>query len=283
MSGKRSKRHHHNPIVLQKPFQSKPGKIWYAEKNKDGRFFVFEERNHESAFWERNYNTTIEDGRPSDRLETGFWGAVDDHLGKLVPKIDDALENSTIPLFSGEPLDSLYNLFAALMMRSPDILPDYDAAEMGREVANQTIELSTELSEKERTFLNSSDRMVQNGRHIIAMSRVAEPTRVLAALREYEVRFVRSEARSAFILGSRLVYRIGNGGNTHLDNPNTELWLPISPRSTVVLVKSRPETPHCVEFSRAKVRKFNEYVCRSSSKVGSHSYKLLRSLTRSKL
>lgn len=282
MSNKRSKRHHFVPIVLQKQFASQNGKIWYCERINSKGFSRPEERNHISAFKERNYNTTIENGVPSDRLEREFWGVVDNHLGDLLPQIEKILKLGNSPNFRGDSFESLINLFAATMTRSPDIIPDANPMKIGEEIYDGVMAAAPDIPKEISETISNPTRMMQNGRHVFAYARTVEPKKVLSALRNYSARLVMAEKGSAFILGSRLVYRIGNGNDTHLDRETTELWFPVSPSTSIVLVNLPKVGESIVVWPKRKVRQFNEFFCEQSSFVGSHSVKLLSSLIKTK-
>lgn len=124
----RSKIHHFVPGVLQRQFLDKARKgerIWYAEKKRDSDEFNRPElKTIGKAFQARNFYTTLEDGKLSDRIEKEYYGAVDNYLGKVLPFIHNTFKMGRTPMFNGEQLEQLQQACQMMFKRSPEILAD---------------------------------------------------------------------------------------------------------------------------------------------------------------
>ena len=108
---------------------------------------------------------------------------------------------------------------------------------------------------------------------------MARSSRIMGELREFQVRWATSEGRHSFVLSSLIAYRIGNGGPNGVSNPNMEIWIPVSPKIAMVLVRDEEgRIPSRNSLDRDKVREVNEYAMRKSRQLASHSEALLVSL-----
>lgn len=279
----RSKRHHYVPQALQKYFCNTNRRIWYAKRvSLADQFSKIEERNTDSAFQQRNFYTVLSDfDEPSDEVERKFYGVVDDQVGKIIAEVVPIVAEGHSPLFRGEPLESFKHVVLALHRRSVDLTQKHDELQIGRRIIENTI---ADASDKLR--LNRVDAMRvlqfpdarQLGRNTRVRAQTVSPDLLLEALADYQVATVVAEGKSAFILGSRMVYRISNGTNDLLGSRNVELWFPVTPKCCLVLHALGEVVAKPIIWPAAKVREINQYIFQNCQEVGSHSNKLLFSL-----
>jgi hypothetical protein len=282
----RIKNHHFVPKVLQKEFCSTPGKIWYSEKSCSGSLFSAPElRNIEKTFRIRNYYTVIVDGRPSDLVERIFYGKIDDYLGKLLPNVLVAFARNEVPVFVGDALQSVQRVVFELIKRTPEFVKKYDEMEIGREIVQREIAaLGNGLDEDTRKAelikdLQRDSELRKLGRTVRVRASISASEKIKDALEEFHVRWAVSDSKHSFILSSLIAYRIGNGGPNGLANPMMEIWMPISPKIALVLLRDAAgKVPNRIAIDGRKIREINEYACRNSGALGSHSSKLLSSL-----
>lgn len=275
----RSKRHHYISQSFQDRFCRTDGRIWYAERNDDGEFSLFD-RTPYGCFWKPNLNTTMVDDRPSDELETGFWGDVDDQVAKFLQLVDRSFEDGRPPVLEGESLVRLKELITSVARRAPDATDLPDADELGEQFRSNISYLSREAGFRYDPKYDDRTWLRQTGRSILASAKAEYPKMVLEALQEYSVRWAVLEGKSSFILGSKSVYRAhGDRGSGHLADPKTELYWPIAPKLALVLLRppSR-DFPLVLRGSTQMVREWNMSICRESACVASHSKSLLVSL-----
>ena len=279
MGQKRSRRHHYVAESFQKRFCSNANKLGYAERNTAGKI-VLEERTPKGCFWEANLNTTLENDTPSDKLEKGFWWALDQDVSELLAEIDQIFASGKIPTIEGEALDQFKLMFATIARRSPDASALPSPVDIGLKYQQklksyfQAHGIHGQPKHEDPVWLR------QNGRSILAKAKASSPKMVIGALREYVVRWAVPEGKSSFILGSKSVYRAhGGGGSGHLDDPKTQLYWPISPKLALVLLRA-PSTqfPMVSSLPTHQVRAWNQNICKTSYSCGSHSQALLRSL-----
>ena len=280
----RSKNHHFVPQILQKQFAAERGGIWYSKRGEDNVFDPPQLRNTRTVFRIRDYYTILKGDERSDVVEREFYGQIDDYLGTVLPNILQSFENSVIPTFSGEPLNSLRRVVLEMTKRTPEFTKKYDDTITGREIVESTVAaLSKNPSNEERlrslNDLENPSRLREIGRSARVQAAIDRSSKVEQALEDFSVRWVVSETHHSFILSSMMVYRIGNGGPNALSNPNMEFWMPIAPKISLVLVRDKEERiPLKFADNRDHIRKVNEYATRSSKHIASHSEQLLKSL-----
>lgn len=284
--GARATNHHVVPQVLQKAFsiQNDPKRVWRAKRSENGTYKDPERKLIEKAFVVRDYYTILENEGLSDRIERNFYGPIDDFLGRLLPEVLDALTRGAVPRFSPQALSSLREVVLRMAMRTPDFVPGHDDVEMGRQVAAGTLsslpeDVSAADREKLLSILDEPRKLREIGRSVRVKATLNLSPRIDASLSDLDVRWAVSSTKHSYILASRMAYRIGNGGQNGLSNPNMEIWMPISPKTALVLLRDpKNEVPHIVGDSPDHIRKVNEYAVRNSFEVASHSKELLASL-----
>ncbi|SIO03642.1 DUF4238 domain-containing protein [Vannielia litorea] len=282
---KRSKNHHYVPKVLQRSFLAEPNHIWFSKRELGGEYCAPYLKHIDKAFYSRNYYTIVHNDELSDTIEREHYGVIDNYLGEVVPEFISALERGAAPVFSGIPLDSIKEVVLEMAKRTPEFPRPHNDLEIGKELIERTlVELGKkkDLSEyvKTSSVLGDSSKLIELGRSIRVRATISRSDRVAAALSELSVRWATIPSKHAYILSSLMVYRVGNGGSNALNDPKTELWMPISPRfALVVLHDPGSKIPLIVRDSPRHVRKINEYAARNSSEIGSHSRKLIESIT----
>ena len=285
MSKGRSKEHHFVPKVLQKQFCWRTDHIWYSTKSKNGRFEVVEDRNIDSTFKIRDYYTILEENAVlSDKIERQFYGIIDDYLGKFLPEVLGGLERGFVPLIRGNALIGLRRTVLEMIKRTPDFNPNHDDTELGKKLLEGLAKVIAEKSDflDQSTLVCELDNPVKLkhiGRDKRVRSTIRRSEKVDGSLNDLEPRWAYIDGKHSFILSSLIAYRIGNGGATGIAQPNMEVWMPISPKVALVLLRD-PEkiSPPIVCVDRQKVRAFNQYAVKYSSAVASHSEELLKSL-----
>jgi len=287
---KRSKNHHFVPKVLQKQFATESGGIWYSKRSDDlppeKNFFEAPVlRNIGTTFRIRDYYTVGEGDGRSDIIEKKFYGDIDNYLGRVLPNILKMLENSKIPTFSGDALDSLTKVVLEMSKRTPDFTKHTDDIETGREIANSMLTALKDRSESADYIyalkaLENPNKLKEMGRSVRVRGTILPSQKIEAALKDFSVRWAVSETHHSYILSSTMVYRIGNGGPNGISNPNMEFWMPVSPKVALVLVRDKnKKIPFKVVDTPDHIRKVNEYAMKNSRNIASHSEQLLISLT----
>ncbi len=280
----RIKKHHIVPKVLQKPFAINGRRIWFSQKGQNNLFGAPELRNIETAFRIKDHYTVLKGDERSDIVERKFYGPIDDYLGKVLPPILEAFENSTTPTFSEEALDSLRIVVVEMCKRTPDFACSNVDTKTGREIVESALYKLSDCPENEERSrllddLKNPRRLKEIGRSARVRGAIAHSSEIEQALKGFSVRWAVSETRSSFILSSTMVYRIGNGGPNGLSNPKMEIWMPIAPKVALVLVRdTEQKVPLRVVCSSDHIRKVNEYATSNSNCIASHSEKLLKSL-----
>jgi len=280
----RSKNHHFVPKVLQKPFAIEGKRIWFSERGKNNFFGTPEFRNINTAFCIKDHYTVLNGDSPSDIVERKFYGKIDNYWGKVLPFILGEFEKGTIPSFSGEYLERLRKVVVEMAKRTPDFTCSIDDAETGREIIENTLgALSNSPGNEEHSrasnSLHNPHKLKAIGRSVRVQAVIAHSPKIEHALKDFSVRWVVSKTRSSFILSSAMVYRIGNGGPNGMSNPKMEMWMPISPKIVLVLMRNNEQkTPRSIVDCPAHIRKVNEYAVRNSNYIASHSERLLKSL-----
>lgn len=284
---RRSKKHHFVPKVLQRAFQSSEEHIWYAMRQSDGRFGEPEDRNIESTFRLKDLYTVLDgDGALSDEVERLFYGGIDNYLGQLIPFLLGALSRKEAPEFTGEALESLQRVAYELIKRTPEFTKNYDDRQIGFDFVQDMLSILERQSKNEKKLyfeecLSDESKLRSIGRSIRVRGMIRKSEKVTNALQEFTVRWAVIHGKSSFILSSLIAYRIGNGGSNGISNPDMEIWIPISPKHAIVLIRDPlNKIPLVVDEPANHVRQVNEFAVRNSAYVASHSRKLLASLVR---
>lgn len=287
MAQGRAKQHHFLPQGLQRHFCNQKGQLWYSEKKADGHFTEPEARNTRSTFKRRDYYTVLEKGLLSDKVETGFYAPIDDYLANFIAQVHSAFDAGSVPIIKGDALTSIRKVIYHLVVRTPHFADRYDDYEIGLGVldgvmadAKQANLSSADISALEDEFL--SEAFIRNvGRSVRVRGQAAPSEEIDAELETFSLRFAISKSKHSFVLSSQTAYRIGNGGRNGMSNPDMEVWLPISPKRALIMMRDpNGVVPLVVNEPRDHIRQVNEYAVRNSDQVGSHSKKLLLSLFR---
>lgn len=287
MVQKRSKIHHFVPKTLQRPFCSRGDTIWYSEKSSE-KFLAPEPRNIDSTFKERNRNTIQMNGGSSDIVETGFYGRLDDFLGKFIETALASLTTGTAPKLEHEETRKVKISIYDIVKRSPDFFPLADDLTIGKYIIEEIAkDLEAEgfldEAENERKALADKAKITKIGRDFRVRSTVSTSDnfpKISSFLNNLHLSWATSKSRNSFILSS-LVCLPANGNTFQpLTNSNNEIWMPISPKNCLILSHNPSEAvPKISELAPDQIRRANEYAARNSRQIASHSKKLLCSLT----
>jgi len=287
MMNKRAIKHHIVPQVLQRQFaiRGDEQRIWRAKRNKNGNFQSLERKRIAKTFVINNNYTVLENDQPSDVVERKFYGPIDDFLGRFLPDVIQTINNGYIPNFSTDSLNSIKEIAIHMAKRTPDFLGEDNDIERGRKLVEEILQytpdvLPTEDRKQLEADLTDESRLRDKGRDIRVKATLQNSSRIKETLSQFVPRWAVSQTKHSFILASRMVYRIGNGGPNGLTNPKVEIWMPITPKIALVLLRD-PENkvPHIVVDRPQHIRRVNEYAVRESFEVASHSERLLYSLT----
>ena len=283
---KRSKIHHFVPRVMQKSFCFRGDEIWYAEKSPAGSFHPPELTLRDKAFQIPNYYSVRDGDELSDIVEKEHYGTIDNYLGQLLPEVLGAFKSGLTPTFSGERLRGLCWVVYEMIKRTPEFPIDYDDVAMGREYLLEVVESlgksSTDLVMRKKLLkdLEHTETLRSYGRDIRVRAVIQPGERVEDAMKDFVVRWSLSETRHSYILSSKIAYRIGNGGSNGVVNPNMQIWMPIDPKISLVLLRD-PENKYPMRNvdTPDHIRQVNEYAVRNSEQIASNSQKLIESLT----
>lgn len=288
MSNRRSIKHHYIPKVIQKNFTTEAGgsKIWYSSrKDGYGKYSHPELRNISSTFQERNLYTTSGESGPSDIIERKFYGPLDSALGTLVPKLLSQLSDGIVPEFSGDALKDIRAIIFDMIKRTPDFTRSYsdeDVAKAGIEdllrndgnIFTQSDVEDMKLSLKNPAYLKAL------GRDAVSRARIKPLSKVSETLNQFSIRWAAINSKHSFVLPSMGGYRIGNGDHNGLANEKVEIWMPISPKYCMIMMRDPyRKVPLLNHISASKIREINEYAIKNGRAIASHSRPLIESLT----
>jgi hypothetical protein len=283
---KRSKQHHFVPKVLQKQFLAEDNRIWFSERNQEGSFSAPEQRNINKTFRIRNYYTTLENDFPSDSVEKSYYGQIDNFLGEALPQILDLVENRIPPQISPDTLTDIREIVLAMTKRTPDSSVDLGSdLSIGRDLVEQQLKAVRKLGVPElespyQKILEDPVQLQNRGRDIRVRSAIQPSPLCDESLRDFSIRWVVSGTHHSFILSSRMTFWIGNGGPNGFVNPHLEIWFPLSPKVSLVLLRDPSnQFPSITVNSSSHIRELNEYAARNSNQIASHSKRLLESIT----
>ena len=281
---KRSKNHHYVPKVLQRQFLAEGERVWYSKRGEDGKYCAPYLKNIKKAFVGRDYYTVFDGCEYSDIVETAFYGRIDDYLGRILPKVINHLENGIIPIFENESLTSLRWAVVEMTKRTPDFTKKIDEEAIGLEIfegalADRPFESENASNQEKAATLADPTITKKLGRAVRVRATIARSAKIEKVLEEFSIRWSVSKTQHSYILSSSMAYQIGNGGSNGLAKPRAEIWMPVSPKIALVLVRDParkiplkvPDTPH-------HIRQVNEFAARSSDQIASHNQNLIESI-----
>ena len=285
----RSKNHHYVPQFLQRRFVDKnSGKIWYSKRGPDGIFSIPKFRDTKKIFMERNRNTIIEDDKPTDVVEINHYGPIDSDLAKILSKIQKTLDMERLPYLTKTELKKLKKIIWEIFKRTPDLMKSYSDYETGHRLFKEMVEEAiargaTREALKYQVTLKDSEYLKEYGRNIRVQSTVdaefGKNKKIAQAMNELHLRYAEINSDSSFILSSKMVHIAGNDGPNGLINPKAEIWLPISPKITLVLLRDPTnKIPSKVIATQDLIDEFNQYATSESKEIASHSKELIESL-----
>ncbi len=282
---KRSKNHHYVPKVLQRQFLAEGEQVWYSERGEDGRYCAPYLKDIEKTFFIRNYYTVSYGSELSDIVERVFYGRIDNYLGQVLPKITNCLNEGIVPTFENEPLNALRRVVIEMAKRTPDFTEKYDEEVTGLEVVSATLaalpdDPDDEGRQEMLAALKDPAKLKAIGRTVRVRATIDPSDKINSVLKKFSVRWSVSSTRHSYILSSRMAYQIGNGGSNGLSNPNSEVWMPVSPKAALVLVRDPNNSIPLKSVDYPDhIRQFNEFAARNSNQIASHSRVLIESIT----
>lgn len=288
---KRAINHHIVPQVLQNQFAivGDEPRIWRAKRDKVSNSYHPPERKKiAKTFVIRDYNTILNNNQFSDEIEREFYGAIDDFLGRFLPRVIEALKVGETPQLSPQALESIRYVAMQMAKRTPDFLFGHSDLELGREFVETTLSAlpsNAPFEQRDRLErdLSSDARLIARGRDIRVKATLMDSERVNDMISQLEPRWAVSETKHSLILSSRMIYRIGNGGPNGLVNPKMEIWMPVAPKFSLVLLRDpNGKIPGRVRLPPNQIREINEYALENSFEIASHSQPLLNSLIRNR-
>lgn len=291
-SHQRSKKHHYIPKALQRIFsiEGNNEQIWYSERNNPSEPYSTPElRNISSTFMVKNLYTIHSENSPSDAIEREFYGPIDDFLGKIVPQFNELLSKGAAPTLANETFNQVREIFYKMIARTPHFTKDWQPEELGK-LANEILlkDSSFELTVDERKVIESDLfnplHLKKMGKDIIASSRTIPLYKVNKYLKNFRLRWVVSKGKHSFVLSSTFCYELGNGsGPNILASDGAEIWMPISPKHCMVLIKDPLQRiPEISHLEAHRIRKINEYAASRSRALSSQSRPLICSLIKNR-
>lgn len=277
---RRSKNHHFVPKVLQKNFSINGKHLWFSERQNAGEFHPPELRNINKTFRKRDYYTVLEGDQRSDIVERDFYGKIDDYLGRELPKIMNTIASGNYPTFSGPALETLRLNVMQMAKRTPDFVKNHDDVEPAAHILKAAMKVANTGERQElNKILRDPERLRDFGRNARVRGTIQNTKRVEDALHSMSVRWGVIEGNHSFVLSSKVVLWLGNGGPNGLMNPLVEIWMPISPKVSLILFRDKQNIfPVKNVIHRDFVRRLNEYASENSTQIASHSRQLLASL-----
>ena len=262
------------------------GYIWYSERGSDNQFEAPYLQKIDNAFVIKNYNTVGTGAELSDVVERDFYGKIDDYLGGMLPKVMAAFAENKIPIFEGKSLVDLRHVVFEMIKRTPEFIKSNDDSEIGKSVIDATFKGWSEnadydgIKRLQATLDKNPNFVRETGRDIRVRASLNRTQKVELALTGLLVKWVTCDSKHSFILTSMIVYRIGNGGVNGLSYPNFEIWMPLTPKVALVLLRDEQNhIPFKITDSRDHIREVNLFAAANSRQIASHSKELIESIT----
>lgn len=272
---------HHIPVHVLNRFRSASGDFFYFNKGRAEK--GVEKRNTEKVFYRRHqYSIEDSEGQKLVEIESEFLSKLDNEIAPIIEKICAAVERGRLPNLNDEERAFWDYYFLTQHFRSPEVLHSEETSKMSEQNYINVIE--SVRAEVESRW--PSDAYLLDDPDFIRRSIKNAPIHTLLSHRELPLKALSKRgllfgtvenSKSSFIIGSRPVMRYNSGGNDHLADPRTELWLPLSSK-VIVSPGLLNQKEAGIMLNSRLVRRHNRFVMMQSEEIGSGSKALLQSL-----
>lgn len=272
-----SRRHHIIAQMIQRRFVDEDGLIFLFDKRRP-RLGILRVSTT-NAFVERDLNTAVTpDGVRDASLETAF-SALESEAKVVTDKIIDRARARKTPRLTPKEREIWDFYFYCQQKRAPDVFHRLGFVDQLRKELPAYIEEYERdvrpLTPEERAIINSAEGVARIIQNTSVRARSAGGDEVMTVLggRGLAVAVI-TRARKSFILGDHPLARFGG----RLDDPASEVWMPIAPDVAVSPWQTRERGELLSEPTPDDVRRCNRMIFENSNVVASSSETLLRSL-----
>ncbi|MDV3251988.1 DUF4238 domain-containing protein [Devosia sp. BK] len=274
------KRHHFVPEFIVRNFRGPDGLVAFYDKENAGDGVV--DRNPSKVFYRDHLYTKTDANGTRDVSQELAFSAVESDAAKVVQKVVLAARDGSLASLSPAEKYQWDIFFYDQWRRVPDMRtslfsPDYLEELKASALSDFERDYRPMTDEERAHFSDHSVVERMNQYAMVGMLEKRSPM-ILDALRRRGLGVVRLEKSSkSFILGSRPVVKLTQPGQTSLDDPTVEMWMPVAP--DVMIGMGKPGREDVMAYANdAWVRGFNMSVVSNSSQIVSCSAALIKSL-----
>jgi len=279
------KKHHYVPESVLKNFRNPAGQFFYFYKLSPKKPIIH--RNPSKVFCRNHlYSFLDASGNKDNSVETDFFKSLDTAADPVIKKMITAVNAGHLPLLIPAEREVWDEFYIKQHARNPEKLLgneiqvnlDRNFDEIRARIYDQCEpdikDILDDPAFKERLLLESKVKSLTTDLNISRQ-----------VLQERGIIFVKiMNPKKSFIIGSSPFVRIANKGTGQLNDPKTELWLPIS--HDIAVSTGAYETAEKIltlenDHSHTQlIRKMNSVILGQSLEIGGKSKSLIESLTK---
>jgi hypothetical protein len=274
------RRHHFVPLMLQRRFTSPQGKLYlYDKRRPEAGIYA---TNPVNAFVKKDLNAIEnKDGTRDAGLEQ-WYAELEGEIAPIIDKIVESARRRQKPALTGDERNTWDNFAYHQQKRAPDVFERLGLVKDFRANYESHIEWFQKevrpLTPEERRDLMSPETIERIIQHASVTARGKGSEEVIEVLAQRGIAIaVILQPNKSFIIGDHPLSRMGPGGE--LQQPTTELWLPIA-SDVAVSPWGQAGTEKLVGVTTDGIRRVNEEIFKHSNVVGACSEALLASLAR---
>lgn len=273
-------RHHYVPRSVLKNFSDKAGWLHGFDTRFPARG-VFRSK-PENIFVERHlYSLHGADGGRDPAGEVAL-GRLEDAVAPIVDRIIRAARERRRPRLTAEERATWDQFFIVQWSRTPDtrsdVVPDDMLKKIIEAAADDLLESYPERADEIGELRNPS-KMAEMAHDARVYALFDDRPLSRAALARRGIAIVTpGNPKWSFAIGSRPVVKLGIPGATHIDDPRTEIWMPLAHDVAVGIGSFEEAETGLVLNSSKPVRELNAAVVLQSSAFATRSAALTQSL-----
>jgi len=278
------KKHHYVPVSVLKNFRSASEQFFYFYKLNPLKPIIH--RNPTKVFCLNHLYSFLNDsGNKDNSVETEFFKNLDTSADPVIKKIIQAVRTGHLPSLTKTERETWDEFYIKQHARNPEKLL---SNETQTHLDQHFKEIRTRIYDRCEPHIKDilddpkfKDRLQQEAKVKSLATKLNISRQVLQERGMVFARIMNS--KKSFIIGSSPFVRFGNKGTGELNDPRTELWLPIA--HDIAVSPGSYDTPENIislennHDHTQLIRKMNRIILDQSFEIGGKSKSLIASLT----
>lgn len=273
------KRQHYIPRMLLDGFTDPEGWLYWRRLDVDDKS-IRPARPPELFRKKYLYSIVSEAGDKDPKIELRL-SQIEGDAGRVIQRMVENVRAGRIPNLTSAEMHIWYHFLLLQWRRTPETQQSVASDEVMSEMFDETVaELRAAFPERgaEIDALDTSDSRTRSIRNARAESLLGQKETVVEVLARRGIAIVQVRKPSkSFIIGSRPVVKLNPVGQTDLNHPDVQMWLPIA-ADIAVGVGNATDRTALYHAEDHHVRQLNLAIAKQSGIIAGRSPQLVRSL-----